>query len=156
MHPETERLIRESWARFEPIAIQSARFFYSKLFELDPKAERLFTHTDWEAQDRKVMGMFAEIVRILDRPEDLVSEVADLGRRHVHYGVHESQYDSVGTALLWTLEQGLGEHFTPETRDAWTEAYQLVSAIARRATTREHQAISKEHQSVSGDREINP
>jgi hemoglobin-like flavoprotein len=154
MHAETERLVRESWARFEPIAVESARFFYSKLFELDPEAERLFARTNWEAQYRKLMDMFAEIVRVIDRPDDLVPEVADLGRRHVHYGVHESQYDSVGTALLWTLEQGLGEHFTPEVRDAWTEAYQLVSAIARRATTREHQAISKEHQPATGEREM--
>jgi hemoglobin-like flavoprotein len=141
MQTETERLVRESWARFEPVAVRSARFFYDKLFELDPEAERLFAHTDWEAQNRKVMEMFAEIVRLLDRPKELVTEVADLGRRHVHYGVHDSQYDSVGTALLWTLEQGLGEHFTPQIRDAWTEAYQLVSAIARRATTREHQIL---------------
>jgi hemoglobin-like flavoprotein len=148
MQTETERLVRESWARFEPVAVESARYFYDKLFELDPEAQRLFAQTDMEAQCKKVMGMFAEIVRLLDHPEQLVSEVADLGRRHVHYGVHDSQYDSVGTALLWTLERGLGEHFTPEIRDAWTEAYLFVSAIARRATTREHEAISREHQIV--------
>ena len=148
MQTETERLVRESWARFEPVAVESARYFYDKLFELDPEAQRLFAQTDMEAQGKKVMGMFSEIVRLLDRPVELVSEVADLGRRHVHYGVHDSQYDSVGTALLWTLERGLGEHFTPEIRDAWTEAYQLVSAIARRATTREHQALSREQQIV--------
>jgi hemoglobin-like flavoprotein len=153
MHAETERLVRESWARFEPIAIKSAPFFYRKLFELDPSAERLFARTNWEAQYRKLMDMFAEIARVIDRPDELVSEVADLGRRHVHYGVHEDQYDSVGTALLWTLEQGLGEHFTHEVRDAWTEAYQLVSAIARRATTKEHQAISREHQAIAGNRQ---
>jgi hemoglobin-like flavoprotein len=156
MHAERERLVRESWARFEPIAVRSAPFFYSKLFELDPEAERLFARTDWEAQYQKLMAMFAEIARVIDRPDELVTEVADLGRRHVHYGVRESQYDSVGTALLWTLEQGLGEHFTPETRDAWTEAYQLVSAIARRATTKEHQAISREHQAVTGSPGENP
>lgn len=145
MHPETERLVRESWAQFEPIAVQSARFFYDKLFELDPGAERLFVRTDMNEQGRKVMAMFAEIARVLDRPEELVSEVADLGRRHVHYGVQESEYDSVGIALLWTLEQGLGASFTPEVRAAWTEAYQLVAAIARRATTREHRAITADH-----------
>jgi hemoglobin-like flavoprotein len=139
MTPETERLVRESWSRFEPIAERSAGFFYAKLFELDPDAEGLFARTNMEAQGRKVMHMFAEIVRMLDRPEELVHEVADLGRRHMHYGVRDSQYDSVGTALLWTLEQGLGDGFTPEIRDAWTEAYLLVSSVARRATTREHQ-----------------
>lgn len=142
MRAESERLVRESWAQFQPMAERSAGFFYDKLFELDPQARRLFATTDMEAQGRKVMGMFAEIVRTLDRPEELVAEVADLGRRHVHYGVQDSQYDSVGIALLWTLEQGLGRAFTPEVRDAWTEAYLLVSSILRRATTREHEALS--------------
>ena len=140
MRPETERLVRESWSRFEPIAERSARFFYEKLFELDPEAQRLFARTDMEAQGRKVMQMFAEIVRTLDQPDTLVSEVADLGRRHVHYGVRDSQYDSVGTALLWTLEHGLGPAFTDDVRNAWTEAYLLISTVLRRAAAREQDA----------------
>ena len=140
MRAETERLVRESWARFEPVAEQSAGFFYDKLFELDPEAQRLFARTDMEAQGRKVMQMFAEIARTLDQPDTLVSEVADLGRRHVHYGVRDSQYDSVGTALLWTLERGLGTAFTDDVRNAWTEAYLLISTVLRRAATREQDA----------------
>jgi hemoglobin-like flavoprotein len=138
MRPETVRIVRESWAKFEPAAVASAEFFYAKLFELDPEAERLFARTDMVAQGHKVMAMFAEIVRALDRPEQLVGELADLGRRHIHYGVRDSQYDSVGAALLWTLEQGLGPEFTPQVRDAWTEAYLFVSTVLRRATTKEH------------------
>jgi hemoglobin-like flavoprotein len=137
MRPETERLVRESWKQFEPVAEQSAGFFYEKLFELDPEARRLFAKTDMEAQGRKVMRMFAEIVRTLDQPEELITEVADLGRRHVHYGVRDAQYDSVGTALLWTLEHGLGPAFTPEIRNAWTEAYLLLSSVLRRAAAQE-------------------
>ena len=140
MRPETERLVRESWSRFEPIAERSARFFYEKLFELDPEAQRLFARTDMEAQGRKVMQMFAEIVRTLDQPDTLVSEVADLGRRHVHYGVRDSQYDSVGTALLRTLEHGLGPAFTDDVRNAWTEAYLLISTVLRRGAAREQDA----------------
>lgn len=137
MKAETEHLVRQSWAQFEPVAVESARFFYDKLFELDPAAEALFARTNMEAQGKKVMQMFADIVRALDQPEMLVSEVADLGRRHVHYGVHDAQYDSVGTSLLWTLEQGLGPAFTDEVRDAWTELYLLVASVARRAAARE-------------------
>ena len=136
MRPETERVVRESWAQFQPVAEQSAGFFYDKLFELDPEAQRLFARTDMVAQGHKVMRMFAEIVHILDRPEALVTEVADLGRRHVGYGVQDHQYDSVGIALLWTLERGLGSAFTDEVRDAWTEAYLLLSTVLRRATAR--------------------
>lgn len=138
MRSETERLVRESWTLFEPVAEESARFFYDKLFELDPDARPLFARTDMEAQGRKLMQMFAEIVRILDRPDALVNEVADLGRRHVHYGVRDHEYDSVGTALLWTLDRGLGPAFTPEVRNAWTEAYLLVAEVARRGAAREH------------------
>jgi hemoglobin-like flavoprotein len=143
MQPETERLVRKSWAQFQPVAERSAGFFYDKLFELDPEARQLFATTDMEAQGRKLMAMFAEIVRTLDQPEALIAEVADLGRRHVHYGVQDSQYDSVGTALLWTLEQALGPAFTPEVRDAWTEAYTFLSSVLRRATTKEHEARSR-------------
>jgi hemoglobin-like flavoprotein len=82
------------------------------------------------------MRMFAEIVHNLDRTETLVTEVADLGRRHVGYGVQDHQYDSVGIALLWTLERGLGPAFTHDVRDAWTEAYLLLSTVLRRAAAR--------------------
>jgi hemoglobin-like flavoprotein len=137
MRQGTERLVRESWNQFAPVAEQSAGYFYEKLFELDPEAQRLFARTDMELQGKKVMRMFAEIVRTLDQPQALIPEVADLGRRHVHYGVQDSQYDSVGTALLWTLERGLGPAFTDEVRDAWTEAYLLLSAVLRRAAAQE-------------------
>jgi hemoglobin-like flavoprotein len=137
MTPENERLVRQSWKQFEPMAVASAAFFYEKLFELDPDARPLFARTDMEAQGRKVMHMFAEIVRSLDRPEQLVPEVADLGRRHVHYGVRDDQYGSVGTALLWTLERVLGPAFTPAVRDAWTEAYLLCAIILRRGAAQE-------------------
>jgi hemoglobin-like flavoprotein len=132
MTPENEALVRRSWKQFEPMAESLAPFFYDTLFELDPEARPLFARTDMGAQGRKVMHMFAEIVRTLDMPEQLVPEVADLGRRHVRYGVRDDQYGSVGTALLWTLERGLGPAFTPEVREAWAEAYLLCASIARR------------------------
>jgi hemoglobin-like flavoprotein len=60
--------------------------------------------------------MLSEIVRVLDRPELLVSEVAESGRRHVNYGVRERDYDDVGAALIWTLEHELKSEFTPSSR----------------------------------------
>jgi hemoglobin-like flavoprotein len=136
MRSETERLVRESWTLFEPVAVESAQFFYDKLLSSTPSPGRCSPGTDMGAG--RLMQMFAEIVRILERPDSLVNEVADLGRRHVHYGVRDHEYDSVGTALLWTLERGLGPAFTPEVRNAWTEAYLLVAEVARRGAAREH------------------
>jgi hemoglobin-like flavoprotein len=140
--PERERLVRDSWRQFEPAAQPFAPVFYDHLFELDPDTQRLFASTDMEAQGRKFWQMLAEIVRVLDEPDQLVGEVAALGRRHVGYGVTDGQYETVGAALLWTLEQGLGPAFTPEVRDAWSEAYLVLATVMRRAAARTSSAQS--------------
>ena len=136
MTPEQHTLVRDSWRRFEPQFRASGLRFYEQLFALDPTVAHLFAHVDIDQQERKLMTMLAEIVRLLDRPVELVPELASLGHRHVGYGVKDDDYGSIGTALLWLLDQVLGEEFTPELREAWSEAYLLVSSIMRRGAAR--------------------
>src|SRR5215208_456645 len=137
MTPEQQDLVRESWRRFDPRPRGAGVQFYERLFELDPMAQQLFAGVDMAEQEGKLMAMLAQIVLALDQPDELVSQVAALGRRHVHYGVKDADYESVGAALLWTLEQGLGEEFTSEVRAAWAEAYLTVATVMRRAATKE-------------------
>jgi hemoglobin-like flavoprotein len=137
MTPEQQELIRQSWRRFDPRLRGASVQFYDRLFDLDPAVQPLFAGVDLVQQEQKLMSMLAEIVRVIDRPEELIAPVAALGRRHEHYGVKDADYDSVGAALLWTLEQGLGDEFTPEVRAAWAEAYLTVATVMRRAATRE-------------------
>jgi hemoglobin-like flavoprotein len=141
MTPEQRSLVRESWLRCQPTLREAGAQFYQRLFALDPGARHLFAGADMAEQQRKLVGMFTGILRMLDRPDELVPQVTDLGRRHGHYGVKDGQYESVGAALLWTLEQGLGEHFTPEVREAWTEAYLLVATLMRRGAGRASGAV---------------
>ena len=136
MTPRQHALVRESWGRFEPRLRASGLRFYEQLFALDPTVAHLFAGVDIDQQERKLMAMFAEIVRVLDRPVELVPELASLGHRHVGYGVKDDDYGSIGSALLWLLEQVLGEAFTPELREAWSEAYLLVSSVMRRGAAR--------------------
>jgi hemoglobin-like flavoprotein len=132
MLPEQRALVRESWLRCQPTLRQAGARFYERLFELDPAVRRLFAGTDMAVQQRKLIAMLTEIVAQLDRPETLVPEVTSLGQRHERYGTRDADYETVGAALLWTLEQGLGEAFTPAVREAWTEAYRLVATLMRR------------------------
>lgn len=129
MTPTQVGLIRESWAAVEPIADAAAGLFYGRLFELDPTLERLFRRTDMVRQRQVLMGTLAVVVKTLDRIEELLPAVEALGRRHAGYGVRESHYATVGEALLWTLEQGLGEGFTPAVREAWTAAYGTLASV---------------------------
>jgi hemoglobin-like flavoprotein len=132
MTPENIALVKSSWQQVLPIQKAAAELFYGRLFELDTSLRPLFKG-DMAEQGRKLMTMINTVVMSLDRLEPLLGAVEDLGRRHVGYGVTEAHYDTVGSALLWTLDKGLGEHFTPATRDAWTHAYGTLASVMKQA-----------------------
>jgi len=125
-------LVKGSFAAIVPIADDAAALFYRRLFEIDPRLEGMFS-ADMVEQRRKLMQMLTAAVKGLDRLEQLVPVVEDLGRRHAGYGVRDEHYDTVGAALLWTLEKGLGPAFTPETKEAWTAVYGLLSSTMQGA-----------------------
>ncbi len=125
-------LVRDSFAKVVPITDTAASLFYGRLFELDPALKPLFKG-DMAAQGRLLMQMIATAVNALDRLETIVPAVESLGKRHADYGVAASHYDTVGTALLWTLGQGLGPAFTPEVKAAWTETYGILAGVMKKA-----------------------
>jgi hemoglobin-like flavoprotein len=129
MTPTQVERIRQSWSAVEPIGDVAATLFYDRLFELDPSLRRLFGRTDMARQRTVLMQTLTVVVKSLDRLDELVPAIEALGRRHAGYGVREAHYDSVGAALLWTLGQGLGDGFTPDVRDAWTEAYTTLASV---------------------------
>jgi len=135
MTPEKIALVRSSWQQVLPIKDSAALLFYGRLFELDPSLRRLF-RGDMVEQGRKLMTVIHMVVSSLDNLAPLLGAVEDLGRRHVAYGVTEAHYDTVGSALIWTLGKGLGEQFTPTVEGAWAEAYvTLASAMKQAAYT---------------------
>jgi len=127
-----KRLVQESFATIAPIADDAAVLFYRRLFELDPSLRPMF-RGDMAEQRKKLMHMLTAAVKGLDRLDQLVPVVQDLGRRHVRYGVTDGHYETVGAALLWTLEIGLGKAFTPDTKDAWVTVYGLLATTMKNA-----------------------
>jgi hemoglobin-like flavoprotein len=73
-------------------------------------------------------------VRGLDRLDGLIPALEALGRRHTIYGVRDEHYATVGDALLWTLEQRLGDDCTPAVREAWAIAYGTLTEMMQAAT----------------------
>ena len=130
MNKTQKTLVQTSFAQVRPIADKAAALFYNRLFELDPTLRPLFKG-DMEEQGRKLMDMLTLAVKGLDRPEALLPALTALGRRHAGYGVNKHDYETVGEALLWPLEQGLGPSFTPDIREAWAALYRLVAATMR-------------------------
>lgn len=119
-------LIQNSFKSVLPIKEAAAELFYSRLFDLDPSLKPLFTG-EMKEQGQKLMGAMALVVGGLKNWSQVEPTVRELGVRHVDYGVKPEHYDTVGAALLWTLQQGLGEDFTDEVKLAWTAAYQAIA-----------------------------
>lgn len=133
MDAQSIELVRASFPKVAAIAPQAARLFYGRLFDLDPSVERLFNPSRMKSQGTKLMTALAFVVAHLDRPGKLLPVASDMALRHVGYGVRREHYIPVGEALLWTLEQGLGEAFTPELRAAWAEAYVMLASVMTEA-----------------------
>ena len=128
MTPEQVRLVQQSFARVSPIADQAAVLFYDRLFEIAPQVRTMFP-ADMTEQRRKLMATLAIVVNGLSDLPSILPAASALATRHVAYGARPEHYPVVGGALLWTLEQGLGDGWTREVADAWTAAYGMLSGF---------------------------
>ncbi|MEM8734872.1 MAG: globin family protein [Planctomycetota bacterium] len=133
MSPEQVELVQTSWEKVKPIADKAAELFYGKLFEMNPDLQPLFKG-DMTEQGKKLMSTISLAVSSLERLDDLIPALTNLGAKHaVEYNVPDESYETVGGALLWTLEQGLGDDFTEPTKEAWTLTYQTLSGVMLQA-----------------------
>ena len=128
MTPQQIDLVQASFKKVVPIAGTAADLFYDRLFEIAPEVRALFPD-DMTEQKKKLMAMLGTAVASLHKLDTILPAVQALGQRHKGYGVTADQYAPVGAALLWTLEKGLGEDFTPEVNAAWTETYTTLAGV---------------------------
>jgi hemoglobin-like flavoprotein len=141
---EHKKALRHSWRLLEPLGETVSDLFYRRLFEIRPDLRILFP-PDMAAQKRKLLVMLMFIVKAMDWPiedwaaeidpeNDLLLVVLALGRRHSHlYQVTSEHYAPVGEALVWTLEQGLGQAFEGTTKTAWIQVYQFLASAMKLA-----------------------
>jgi hemoglobin-like flavoprotein len=126
MTPQQQTIVQTSFVKVAPIADTAATLFYEDLFRRDPRLRSLFKE-DMTEQRQKLMTMLGTAVANSRQLEKIEAAVQGLGRRHVAYGVKPADYDTVGAALIATLEKGLGDDFTPEVRDAWLAFYTTIA-----------------------------
>ncbi len=132
MTPEQVKLVQESFKKVEPIAPQAADIFYGRLFEIAPEVRPMFPE-DMSGQKDKLMSMLATAVNNLHQVDVIIPAVQDLGRKHVDYGVVDDHYQPVGEALIYTLEKGLGDDFTPPVKEAWLATYTTLQNVMTEA-----------------------
>lgn len=142
---EHRQAIRRSWRLLEPLGETVSDLFYRRLFEIRPDLRALFP-PDMGTQKKKLLAMLAFSVKSIDWPieewsqdiqpeEDLFLVILALGRRHRRlYNVDDEHYGPVGEALVWTLEQGLGQVFEGTTKEAWLRVYGFLATTMKIAS----------------------
>jgi nitric oxide dioxygenase len=126
MTPKQVALVQDSFAKVAPTSEAVAMLFYDRLFDIAPQMRAMFPD-DMIEQRRKLIAMLAEVVKGLGNLEQVLPAASALAKRHVSYGVKAEHYPVVGDVLLWTLEKGLGDGWTPQVADAWGTVYGTVS-----------------------------
>ena len=122
------KLVKNSWALVAQMEMgMVGGLFYSRLFEIVPEVKPMFSRTPLPEQSKKLLTMLSYVIAKLDKLEDIMSDVTKLARRHEGYGVTDEHYTAVGSALLWTLEQGLGTEWNEELEIAWTNVYTVLA-----------------------------
>jgi hemoglobin-like flavoprotein len=128
MTPDQVKLVQQSFARVVPISEVTAVLFYDRLFESAPSVKPMFP-ADMTEQRKKFMLTLAGVVNGLGNLETVLPAASALAKRHIGYGARPEHYPVIGSALLWALQQGLGDHWTREVADAWTAAYGMLSGF---------------------------
>ncbi len=133
---ETVELIRTSFELVAPQAAELARHFYATLFSRAPETRDLFP-VNMEVQRSRLLRALVHVVQMVDRPDELVPFLEQLGRDHRKFGVLSAHYDAVGDALLSAIATFAGPAWTPRIEKAWTDAYGIVASAMRAATEAE-------------------
>ncbi len=120
------RLIKDTWAQVEAYLPEMSRTFYGVLFTLAPDARERFP-VSIEVRRGKLMRAIAHVVQMVDRPDDLVPFLTQMGRDHRKFAVESRHYEAVGTAMLAALRDQLGSRWTPDVERAWAEGFTMVA-----------------------------
>lgn len=126
MSPEQVNIVRKTWRKLSGIDPNLiGDLFYTKLFYDHPELRPLFPK-DMKEQYIKLTDMLTSIITGLNNSDQYKEEISAMGQRHVGYGVKIHHYKMVGSALLWTVEKGLGNEWNSNVRDAYIACYDTM------------------------------
>lgn len=128
MTPEIIDLVQQNFNKIKSMKAEVGAIFYKNLFEIAPELRPLFK-ADIGDQGTKLMEVLALALGMLRQPQRLNEALVQLGQRHAKYGVHKGHFAPVGQALILTLEQSLGEDFTPQAKEAWVAVYRSLEQV---------------------------
>jgi serine/threonine protein kinase/hemoglobin-like flavoprotein/Ran GTPase-activating protein (RanGAP) involved in mRNA processing and transport len=122
-------LIEASFGRISEMGKRFAESFYDRLFHRFPEVKPLFSHVSMSRQQQHLITAIVMIIENLRSPDTLSASLTSLSQRHVGYGVRPGHYTAFSTVFLEVLEGVMGEEWSAELHEAWTEALEAITRV---------------------------
>jgi hemoglobin-like flavoprotein len=138
---ESEHLVKKSWEILKKDAQCNGINFFRKVFEIAPGAKSMYSflrdstipfeeNPKVKNHARYVFLMTGDAAIQLGEKgtyEVLDSKLHKLATTHVNAGVTDDQFEIVKTAILYAIEMGVPQMWSPELKAAWGEAYDMIA-----------------------------
>lgn len=158
-------IIQASYLQITPISSAVGKKFYDRLFEIAPELHPMFDgafsgpggkfRVISQIVERHVRALLSQPVTPMGEKPPIFPAMMALGRSHANFPITGVHFDKMKEALLWTLEETLGDNFLPETEEAWSAAYDGVVDMIMRAMEIARQEIEQGGEQ-GGEQQIEP
>lgn len=154
-------IIQGSYQQITPISSVVGEKFYNRLFEIAPELRPMFDgafagpggkfRVISQVVERHVRALVSQPVTPMGEKPPILPAMMELGRRHANSPITGEHFDKMKEALLWTLEDVLGDNFRHETRECWSSAYDGVADMIQRAMDAARQEQRDDGRNEEGD-----
>ena len=120
-------MLRTSFHELRKNMAPASVAFYEALFARAPGLRKMF-RDDIAGQGMRFMTTLGAILTGIEHSGPEEARIATLAEGHRLMGVKPEHFAPMGEALIATLQDGLGDAFTPELNAAWEKAYAEISA----------------------------
>jgi hemoglobin-like flavoprotein len=127
LSPLHRHLVRRTFMQLVTHKEQSTKLFHQRLNELNADLLSVFAGDD-ATQPHRAIEMLALVISLLDNRATLRTQVKAIRAQQQH--ITDEHFRQAGEALLWVIEQQLGNTFTGDIQRAWQAFYRFLGQLA--------------------------
>ncbi|MCP2027511.1 nitric oxide dioxygenase [Flavobacterium sp. HSC-32F16] len=131
MNPHQKELIKATIPILRASGEDLTNYFYARMFKHHPELRNMFNMGN-QANGRQKSALANAVLAYAENIEDpsvLIGVLKGIGTKHRSLDIQPEQYKIVGTHLIASIGEVVGDAATPEILEAWTVAFYELAAI---------------------------
>jgi nitric oxide dioxygenase len=131
MNTDQKELIKATIPILRSNGEDLTNYFYARMFKNHPELKNIFNMGN-QANGKQKSALANAVLAYAENIEDpsvLLGVLKGIGTKHRSLNIQPEQYNIVGTQLIASIAEVVGEAATPEVLDAWTAAFFELAKI---------------------------